>query len=299
MSDVQDLGSLNDCWVTQPNGKRAMAVNSGGEALNVSAVSTFELAVSQGKIEGYSTIDKFGANPVVDTGTVPEEVWDGGGAYTYDAINTAPIVSLISDDPSDIEPIEITGLDINGNQVVQTLALNGSTRVPLTTPLWRVYRMANVGTSDLAGSVYCYVGTGGVPTIANTRAIIDNGNNQTLMALYTVPLGKVGFLWRGEIGGSRSQNAGAVQGAYYSRRVGKIFRIKKRVETTNQGSTYYQDKRSFPDIIPALTDIKITIENVSASNTGIFATFDILLVDEDQFSPEYLAAIGQPLEMPA
>lgn len=254
----------------------------------------FNLRVNQGEFELYSVIDKFGENPDVDTGTVPEDIWEGGGAYTYDADGTAPIVSLISDNAADTEPIRVQGLDINGDFVDQTVILTGTARVALTTALWRVFRMSNEGTSDLAGTVYCYVGTGGVPIAADVRAIIDNGNNQTLMALYTIPNGKVGFLYRGEIGASRALTFGECQAAYYSRRFGKIFQIKKRVNISNSGSSVYQDERSFPDIVPGLTDIRLRVESVSANNTGVFGTFDLLLIEEEHFTDEYLAAIGQP-----
>ena len=257
---------------------------------------SFELAVKMGQVPGFSTIDKFGENPDIDTGTVPEDIWEGGGVYIYDPDGTAPIVSLASSNAGDTEPIQITGLDINGAEVNQTITLSGTTRVALITPLWRVYRMQNEGTSDLVGIVFCYTGTGTVPSIGDpeVRAIIDNGNNQTLMALYTIPLGKVGFLYRGETLMSRSQTSGAVQGSYQSRRFGKIFKVKKRVDIVNSGSSSYQDKRSFPDVIPSLTDIKLRVENVSANNAGITGTFDILLIDETLFSTNYLQEIGQP-----
>lgn len=257
---------------------------------------SFELACSKGLIPGHSKVDKFGENPDIDTGTVPEDIWEFGGEYNYDPVGTAPIVSLVSDDPLDTQVIEVTGQDINRNEVVQQITLTGTTRVPLTTPLWRVYRMANLADAggEINGVVYCYTGLTNTPLASEVRAIIDDGNNQTLMALYTVPLGKVGFLYRGELGSSRSVSAGQSQCAYYSRRLGKVFRIKKRVDLANSGSSIYVDKRSFPDIIPSGTDIKLRVENVSANNTGVFGTFDLLLVDEDLFSDEYLSGIGQP-----
>lgn len=49
----------------------------------------------------------------------------------------------------------------------------------------------------------------------------------------------------------------------------------------------------FPDIIPALTDIKLRVIEVSAE-MGFFGTFDILLADETMFPNDYLKAIGQP-----
>lgn len=262
---------------------------------------SFEMAVNQGLVPGYSPLDKYGENPDIDTGTVPEDVWEYGGEYNFDLPGTAPIVSIVSDNPADNQEIEIpTGLDINGEEAYQKVQLNGTTRVALDIPLWRFNRGSNdadIG-GDLAGTVYVYTGVGNVPAPSEIRGIIDNGNNQTLMAITTIPLGKVGYLYRGEIGGSRSQNSGTVQGAYYSRRVGKVFKIKKRVDTTNQGNSYYQDKRSFPDVIPALTDIKLRVESVSANDTGVFGTLDIMLVDEEELAPEFLASINQPTEMP-
>jgi len=258
--------------------------------------SSFELAVTMGQVPGYSTIDKFGENPDIDTDSAPEDIWEGGGLYTYDADGTAPIVSLASDDAADTEPVLVQGLDIEGNEVVQVITLQGTTRTALTTPLWRVYRMSNEGTSDLAGTVFCYTGTGTVPSIGDSevRAVIDNGNNQTLMCTYTIPKGKIGFLYRGELGMSRSRSTGAAQAAYYSRRYGKVFKIKKRVDITNQGSSIFQDRRSFPDVIPALTDIRLSVESVSANNCGVFGAFDIMLVDEDKFPQSFKTAIGQP-----
>jgi hypothetical protein len=254
------------------------------------------LSVTMGNRKGYSVVDKFGENPSIDTNTAPEDIWEGGGLYTYDTWTTAPIVSLVSDNLADTEQIRVVGLDINGNEVEQDITLTGTTRVALTTPLWRVYRMSNLADEggDLVGVVSCYTGLGDVPLAGETRAIITNGNNQTLMALYTIPKGKVGFLYRGEFGMSRAQVAGSARCAYYSRRVGKVFTIKKRIDISGGGSSVYMDKRSFPDVIPALTDIKMTVESVSANSTGVYGAFDIMLVDEKQLDPNYLIAIGQP-----
>ncbi len=257
---------------------------------------TFELSVMMGQQSGYKALDKFGENPEIDTGTDPEDIWEGGGLYTYDANGTAPIVSIASSNSGDAQDIEVTGLDIVGDEVVQTLTLTGTTRVALTTPLWRVYRMANVGTTDVTGNVFCYTGTGTVPSVGDSevRAMITNGNNQSLMALYTVPKGYVGLLHRGEMGMSRKRTSGSAQCSYYSRRYGKVFRVKKRIAITNSGSSVYQDKRSFPDVIPSFTDIRLTVESVDENDIGVFGTFDILLVDESKFSTSYLHAIGQP-----
>lgn len=51
MSDVEDIGSLKDCYVTQPNGKRALSVNSGGYPLEV--VQVANPAISKVPIDLY------------------------------------------------------------------------------------------------------------------------------------------------------------------------------------------------------------------------------------------------------
>lgn len=271
-----------------------LTTNGYTEYLNLN--QPFNLKVNQGLIPGHSVIDKFGRNTLVGPTTDPEDVWEGGGLYNYDADGTAPIVSLVSDNIADTMPIVVVGQDINRNEVVQTVTLNGTTRVPLTTPLWRVYRMISL-TANVTGTVYCYVGTGGVPTLADTRAVIVNGSNQTLMALYTIPLGKVGFLFKGGADLSYS-GAGVSSGdfancLYASRRLGEVFTVKRSFTLSSNASSQFVDFRSFPDTIPSGTDIKITVEEVS-TDMGVNGAFDILLVDETLFPVEYLQEIGQP-----
>jgi len=278
--------------------KAILVATPGGFSINLEVpiiTESFEVAVSKGKIPGHTVVDKFGENPDVDSGTVPEDITELGGVYVYDPDDTAPIISLVSDDPLDNQLIGVLGQDVGRNEIYQEIQLNGNIRVALDTPLWRIYRKsneANIG-NNINGNVYSYTSINDVPLTAEIRSIIANGNNQTLMAVYTIPLGKVGFLYRGELGLSRKIN-GSASASYYSRRLGKVFKVKKRVAISVNGSSLYQDYRSFPDIIPSGTDIKLTIEDVSTNDLGTFGTFDVLLVDENLFSTVYLKAIGQP-----
>jgi len=256
-------------------------------------------SVSEGKVLGYSTLGKFGYNPAIATTTDPETVWEGGGVYNYST--TADIQSLASDNALDTQSIKIQGLDILGRESIQTYTLTGTTRVALDPLLYRVYRMENMGTTDLAGTIFCYTGTGAVPAIgdAEVKALIDNGNNQTLMALSTVPLGKVGFLYRGEGGLSFSAGPQATDYAnveYRTRLKGGVFKIQKRVSIITTGTSIFQDALSFPVPLPALTDIEIYVSEVSAI-MGVWAIYEMLLVDEDQLAPEFLDAIGQPTSL--
>ncbi len=257
-----------------------------------------DLAVSMGFLPGYSIVDKFGFNPLITSTSDPEDIWEGGGLYNYDDFGTAPIVSLASNNAGDTVPIAIQGLDIDGNLAEYELTLQGTARVALTTPLWRIFRMENEGDVDLVGTVFCYTGTGAVPSIgdANVRAIIDNGNNQTQMALYTIPKGKVGFLYKGELGIEFTGAVGAgtqyARVQYKSRRKGKIFKVKKTLTLINVAQSIYSDDRCFRDVIPDLTDIRLVAQEVS-DDMGVWAAFCILLVDQERLSQAFRNAIGQ------
>lgn len=267
--------------------------------------SDITLAVKMGRLPGYSTVDKFGVLPeVTSAAAAPFDIWEFGDTvneYPFDTDGTAPIVSISSSNDTDTQAVSVQGLDVNGDLVTLEPKLQGQTVTTLDTPLWRVFRMQNEGSTNLAGTVYCYTGTSataGVPPDANVRAIIDNGNNQTLMSVYTVPKGYVGFLFRGEVGVGLKGNAASLAEYahchYESRRYGKVFKIKKAITCmVGGGSSVYQDERSFPDIIPSLTDIRLRGQSMS-SEMGLFGTFDIMLVEENLFSESYLTAIGQP-----
>jgi hypothetical protein len=167
------------------------------------------LAIAQGDVTGTTFIHKFGEAPDFDTGDGEVVIWDGandgilgGGAMVYTYSSTNDIGLLSSSNAGDTQNIEIQGLDGSGNLVTQTQTLNGQTDVDISltgTDLKRVFRMINRSSTDIAGVVYLRTNgsaqAGGVPTVATTaRAIINNGNNQTLMCVYTIPAGKTGYM---------------------------------------------------------------------------------------------------------
>lgn len=263
----------------------------------------FDLAVSMGYAQGWTYQQKFGINPLITSGTVPEDIWEGGGLYPFSDNGVADIVSISSSNSGDTQNVLIYGLKADGSVAAQIVKLQGQTRVALTTPLWRIYRMENFSFPGVsfAGTVYCYSGTtntGGVPSGGSvTKALVDDGNNQTQMAIYTIPAGKVAFLRRGEVAfgydGLPSAGPQQVQFCFEVRTYNNVFKIKKTVYCISTGTTQHYDDRPFADPIPALSDIKTCVvsatDDISASST-----FHLWIADEENFSTEFLASIAQP-----
>jgi len=240
--------------------------------------------ISLGLIPGVSYVAKFGENPDIDTDTVPEDIWEFGGEYIFST--TDDIDTMSSSSANDTEPILVIGLDENWNEVQQTIVLTGQTKVTLGTPLIRVYRMVNIGTSDLEGIVYCYVDgdiTDGVPDAgADVRAIIDNGNNQTLMCIYTVPAGKTGLFTQGYVAMARPQTSVARM-SWKARPFGSVFQVKSRISIDSSSSSSWQYRYVPAVALPEKTDIIITCETISANNTGISGGFEVILFDNEMY----------------
>ncbi len=233
----------------------------------------FYLEVAKGNIPGHSIMSKFGQNDDVDTGAY-EDVWDGGGTYTYPANATADITEIVSTSASDTGVCEVQGLAADGTLTVQTPTLTGTTPVTLATPLWRVFRLKNTGTADYVGQV-CAENT------ANTvqYACVQIGNNQTLMALYTIPLGYTGYLLMGTNSTIGTNRAYSLSGRMAMRPYGGVFQLKKTFGLDTEGTSYMVMPHPLPGKIPAKTDIRVSAI-ASANDSGINTTFEILLVED-------------------
>lgn len=154
--------------------------------------SDYMLEVAAGRITGKSSVNKFGRNEDVAVGT-EEEIWDGSLAYVFPATALMTSISQTADQVAlRGESIEVQGLDSNFDFVTQDAVLDATdttTVVTLTTALIRCFRM-KVKSSVVATSTIRVHNAG--ETV--DYAIISTGNNQTLMAIYTVPAGKTAYM---------------------------------------------------------------------------------------------------------
>lgn len=247
----------------------------------------WKLRVARGESET-DFINKFGHNESIDTGTTPEDVWSHGGKYTFTADGGAPYF-ISSSSAADTHDISLRCLteDASGdwNQEDIIVTLQGQTKVPITFPSGddpvRFYRGFNANSTDLVGNIHIYEDdtlTDGVPdTQTKVRGAIIAGDNQTEMAIYTIPSGYVGYFHQGYVSLSSTIRAATMEFTYSVRPHGGVFRVQGRTSLDSTGSGSWQYVYSVPQPAPAKTDIIITVVSVTASSMGATAGFDIEL----------------------
>ncbi len=174
----------------------------------------FELQVARNQIFDHKSIFKFGFNPDIDDAL--ETIWAQGGLYSY--LSSATTLYISSSSTADdvagtgARTATVFGLDANYNEVSVTVDLDGQNGVQLgDASNWiRVFRVTvdTAGTGGQNAGVI-YVGDEATPTVGvptNKYATVAIGDNQTLMALWTVPAGYTAYLYQIDITVATTQN---------------------------------------------------------------------------------------------
>jgi hypothetical protein len=242
------------------------------------------LGVALGAVRRVTNVSKFGANRVVDTGTVPETVWEVGGLYPYQSTpQLLEVFGGVNDDEdaagTGAWTVEVQGLDANWEPQTATVVMNGVTPVAIPTLTWlRIFR-AKVLT---AGSTHSNVGAitiriaGAGATLAQIIATLG----QTTMATYTVPAGRTAFVKSftlsvlfGTGGGGQADVALFVRDNAVAN---AAFQIKSECGGRSGASS-----REFvvPLEFTEKTDIEARVLDVSNNATSVTAEFDLVLVE--------------------
>lgn len=236
----------------------------------------FELQVARGMITGHKSLFKYGNNPDVN-GTL-ETVWSHSTLYVYPTTAIHMKVSSTSANDaaagSGARTIVVSGLDADYNEINEIVTLDGQTPV-LTTGLFiRVFRsyVLTAGSSNTAeGTIYIGDGvvTAGVP--ATVYAEISLGENQTLMALWTVPANYTLYVYRGTFSAASNNASQYILGKFMIRNFGGVFRNAADV-TANSNVIPYDFE--IPLAIPEKSDIEARVIALSGSNFYVTASFE-------------------------
>ena len=234
--------------------------------------------VSGGYVSDHSFNHKFGAVPEMSRDTTGT-VWDVDDTlYPWAALDTPSVVNVERNDAADEgHTVTVQGLDADYNPVEDTIVINGANTLG-TVLFKRVNRAfcADGGATN-TGNIDIEAGAAGGTTVARITA----GKGQTLMAVYTVPAGKTGYIYQG----TATVQAGAdATGDMMVRYFGQdTFRVGHTFEVSGTGGQYLYDF-AFPIPIPEKSDIDIRAI-MRSNNARLTAAFDILLVDNSANNP--------------
>ena len=225
------------------------------------------LQVSRGLVAGHKRVFKFGYNGEIQN--IEETIWDVGGLYAYPA--SAVTMTATSSSGATDEDVEVTieGVDASYNELSETVTLNASGTATTTGSFLRVYRAFVSSDTASAGNI----------TIANggtTYAYVSAADQQTLMALWTVPAGYTAYLFQIDTTAFTVQNNKVATIRMLTRNFNKVFRTQNKFDLF-EGS-YHQDI-TCPQPIPEKTDIEFrAIADSSNADLRVAATFDIIYI---------------------
>ena len=248
----------------------------------------FELQVSRGQISYHSGLFKFGSNTNVQNSL--ETIWDGSSLYPFGTTyaTTAFQISVSSSDANDTaagtgaRKVVVTYLDANWAEQTVEIDLSGQTPATYTLDTAiRVYRayVSEVGSGGTAaGDIYIYDNasatvTAGVPD--EFYAKITEGENQTLMALYTVPANHTLYLVKFSISSGTELGNAFITGRLVCRKENEPFRTQAKF-TFNEG--FIKKDWEMPLAIPEKTDIEARAICSKAQVNAVAASFEGILI---------------------
>ena len=280
VADINLDGTLN---VQTSTNSTVKIISNAGNIADVDSngrlrVQDNGILCASGAFAGCSTINKFGANPNSAQDTL-EDIWDGSNLYTYPTVATMTHISQTADQGTmQGGTIEVQGLDINWDLVVQTVDLDGSdttTAVVLSTPLIRAFRMKVLENVVSTSPIRLHNAAETVD-----YAIMLSGNNQTLMALYTVPNGYTAYMSHYYVSVTRSSAldpTGTEIRLWARDNVnGYQFQLKHEIGLPSESTPYTQPFYPYYKFTQK-TDIKMTA--LCEDKAGqVHAGFDLILV---------------------
>ena len=231
----------------------------------------FELQVVRNQIENHKTVFKFGFNPDVDS--AEETIWDVGGIYAYPSSAVAMTVTTDAGTPANDNGVKVIvfGLDEDYNEVNDEVTLAGAGTATTTQTFFRVFRAYVSGSQAPTGNLN--ITNGGT-----TYARITLNENQTLMAMWTVPAGYTGFLDHVNIATGTTNANQYVTAQIVQRTQGGVFRVMMKQTLSSGGVADFLLR--YPIEISEKTDLEVRAES-SGSNNLISANFSIVYIKNE------------------
>lgn len=254
--------------------------------------SDFYLAAKAGKIEGAEFVDKFGsADAIPATGLTPITT-----SKTYFAPTTAVLLDIVSDDTQDsaagtgLREVTIEGIGADWRMLTQTVVPDGLNRVALGLPMLRVFRVYGslsgsyaTTTSPSHNSTLTVRDAGGADVWAKIEPYAGVvGLGQSEIGIYTIPKGKIGFVYTRKI---LIESAKAADVLFFAREnadditapYSGVLRVKQLSRSMDIGTEY--SGVSPMGVFVGPTDLGFRARGASTT-TAVSVNFEILLLDD-------------------
>lgn len=228
----------------------------------------YYLQVSRGLVSGHKRIFKFGHNPQIQN--IEETIWDAGGIYSYPSSAVAMTVTSGAGATDNGVQITVSGLDASWNEQSETVTLASTGTATTTNTFLRVNRaFVSGGTAPTSNVTISNGGT--------TYAQITNGENQTLMSIWTVPAGYTAYLLALDATAFTEQNNKVATLRYLTREENGVFRVKNKFDLFQ--AAFHQNYIT-PEPILEKTDIEFrAVATSSNADLRVAASMDIIYIE--------------------
>jgi len=254
--------------------------------VNALSVGGHDSSVAAGRKEGWEIVQKFGGGIVQ---TTERTIWDNMAAADYPYKYTNSVMTGVSDDPLDTgQTIRVNYIELDGSDWVYkkgVMVTDGTTPVTIQEAndnwvsletdanIMFPFRIINIGTGQGTGSM---IGTFDVKTGATIYGQINNGFNQSLMAIFPVASGHSAFIH--SIGRSVIGAAKATTFTYAAIPFGQV-RQAKRVAGLSSNSEY--EVFDLPYFFPEKTILEVRCK-IDVSTAQVNAWFDLFVVENEK-----------------
>ena len=234
----------------------------------------FNLMVAEGLYQNRNNTIKDGINFDIDTGSVPEDVTNEGGAYAGFPASAAASEIVVAGADTGTVYYSYMAASTDTDYTFGSKAVTGAGTYSLGHNIWRcnfAYFVKNSTTALNAGDI----------TVRQTAdpsvvfCVIPTGYSQSYCAAYTVPSGSAVYLDR-ITGNLRGSATGSLDGVFWYRQNGESPRYRFPFEL--QYGTLYFDDIDYLIKIPALTDFIPRILTSSANNMVAKVSYRLIKV---------------------
>jgi len=246
-------------------------------------IGGFDSSVAAGQVPGFEVVQKFGGGEVT---TDEHTIWDNMAAADYPYKYTNSVMTGESDDPLDTgQTIRVSYIELDGSDWVYkkgVMVTDGTTPVTIQEAddnwvsigsdanIMFPYRIINIGTGQGTGAM---AGTFDVKTGATIYGQINNGFNQSLMALFPVATGYSAIVH--SIGRSVIGAAKATTFTYAAIPFGQV-RQAKRVAGLSSNSEY--ETFDLPYFFPEKTILEVRCQ-IDVNTAQVNAWFDLFVIE--------------------